>query len=320
MKSHLTYRIPGEEIVRTTGSFVPISDLENFEGFIVSDFEGEHFFAFQEAQENLAPADEQWSTDPLVVSKDDYLRQAKQFIHSLKEKGMGKAILSRIKEVIVGEGQRDLLFNQLEANYPNAFCYLIECPKLGTWIGATPEKLIYLDEGRASTMALAGTRPTQEINSWENKERTEQVLVTRYISEVLAHFSDEVVVSDRKELVAGPVTHLMHEFNFTLNQWPSPDFLAALHPTPAVSGFPKEQALELIQKIETHERRLYAGIIGWIGKKKTRLFVNLRCAQLIGSKAYLYVGGGLTPESDPDDEWIETENKALTLLNVWQNK
>jgi isochorismate synthase len=59
---------------------------------------------------------------------------------------------------------------------------------------------------------------------------------------------------------------------------------------------------------------LYTGIVGWLGKEHTRLFVNLRCAQLQENEAFLYLGGGFTTESIPELELDETENKSKTLI------
>ena len=78
--------------------------------------------------------------------------------------------------------------------------------------------------------------------------------------------------------------------------------------------------MQLIKTIERHQRRLYAGIIGLIQETEINLFVNLRSCQIIDGNAYLYVGGGFTIDSIPELEWDETENKALTIINVLQNK
>ena len=91
-----------------------------------------------------------------------------------------------------------------------------------------------------------------------------------------------------------------------------------LHPTPAVSGLPQKEAIELIDSIEEHERSLYAGCIGVLGDR-TDLFVNLRCAQLIENEYFLYLGGGFTKDSIAKKEWQETENKSRTLLDILEN-
>ena len=79
---------------------------------------------------------------------------------------------------------------------------------------------------------------------------------------------------------------------------------------------PQKEALALINEEEQHNRSLYAGVLGFISAEESKLFVNLRCAQLFEDKAHLYLGGGYTKDSIVENEWTETENKAKTLLKV----
>jgi isochorismate synthase len=90
-------------------------------------------------------------------------------------------------------------------------------------------------------------------------------------------------------------------------------FIRDFHPTPAVCGVPKNAARQLYQKYENHQRDLYTGIIGWAEPENMHLFVNLRCMQIYQNAAALYVGGGLTQDSDPAKEWLETERKSEAL-------
>ena len=92
--------------------------------------------------------------------------------------------------------------------------------------------------------------------------------------------------------------------------------LKHLPPTPAVAGLPKNVAQQYIAAIESHERELYAGIIGCNRSGAEKLYVNLRCGQVISDFLYCYVGGGFTPDSVAQDEWQETENKSQTLLRL----
>ena len=105
------------------------------------------------------------------------------------------------------------------------------------------------------------------------------------------------------------------DFKFNLNGTSPLTLAFEIHPTPAVCGVPTIEALKKIKHIELHDRALYAGIIGVVDEENANLYVNLRCAQFTQGKAHLYVGGGLTSQSDPEAEWEETERKALTLIN-----
>jgi len=95
------------------------------------------------------------------------------------------------------------------------------------------------------------------------------------------------------------------------------ELLCKLHPTPSVGGLPIKKALDFIVQNEKHNRAYYAGFLGPINiSKKSAIFVNLRCLQLIENEFVLYSGAGITASSVAEKEWEETENKMLTLMNV----
>lgn len=310
MQTTLTYRLPDKEIVTLQGSFCAIEDIDTFTGFIVSNFEGSQFFGFNV---DTNTEEQQAIQEPIVIQENGYLDLAHEFIHYLQDHTIGKAILSRVKKVAF-TADASTLFTQLCEKYPKAFCYYFDSPMLGKWLGATPETLIQYQHSSGSTMSLAGTKPSSDTSNWGEKEKGEQAMVTQFIAEQLQLHSTEVNCSPLEELVAGPVKHLVNYFSFVTSpekQWQQ---AATLHPTPAVSGFPRKEALRCIENFEPHDRRFYAGIIGLKEQQNTQLFVNLRCGEIIADNLFVYVGGGLTQQSIPQDEWTETENKAKTLL------
>ena len=90
-----------------------------------------------------------------------------------------------------------------------------------------------------------------------------------------------------------------------------------LHPTPAVGGIPKREGLDFISSNEKFKREYYSGYMGDVDLLGERnLYVNLRCAQLNKESISLYVGAGITAESDAELEWGETQNKAQTILQA----
>ena len=118
------------------------------------------------------------------------------------------------------------------------------------------------------------------------------------------------------DIQAGPVIHLRTDISFDLENVKIVDIAKKLHPTPAISGVPQKEAIELINYREAHERDFYTGIIGLMNSNSASLYVNLRCCQIQKGKAFLYLGGGFTSESNVELEWEETENKSRTLLNI----
>ena len=93
--------------------------------------------------------------------------------------------------------------------------------------------------------------------------------------------------------------------------------LDLLHPTSAVCGMPKEFAKEFIRSHEKFDREFFSGYLGPVNlDEETHLFVNLRCMQLNHSNATLYAGAGVTEDSIPHNEWVETQLKCDTLIDV----
>ena len=255
----------------------------------------------------------------------DLVRQAIEFI---SDSGLDKVVVSRMAETAL---PRDFdpvaTFQRLCNRYPAAFVSLVAVPGVGTWIGASPELLLADDGASLRTMALAGTqarpveRPLTDV-AWSQKEVEEQALVSDYVRD----FFQRAGVANVEEtgphtVAAGNIVHLQTAFRVALphdqRMTLANRVLHELHPTSAVCGMPKDKALAFILRNERYDRSFYSGFLGPVHLDgQSHLYVNLRCMQIWERVAALYVGGGVTADSDPDAEWRETELKAETLLAV----
>lgn len=262
---------------------------------------------------------------PYVASKTEYLRQAGSLISKLKNVELKKVVLSRVIEheldEVVDWGRK---FEQLCHKYPTAFVYVLSNGQGLFWAGATPETLISVSNKKAYTMALAGTQPAklnpEETYSWQTKEREEQQYVTDYIADILQDSGvKKHTISETSTHLAGTLAHLVNHIDFEMpTQISALELAQKIHPTPAICGFPKEKALELILKTELHKRSFYSGFLGIIQENKAAdFYVNLRCVQVVGNQMYSYVGGGLTADSNPEKEWLETVLKSQTMLSLF---
>jgi isochorismate synthase len=314
----LMYRFPGKEVERKTGMLREVKPTENLEGFIFSNFEATVFYNFQPESENESEFHFKVHAlldKPYVYTTREYLLQAHSFLNGIHQLDLDKAVFSRIKNKTFPIIQAENLFKELCNSYPKACVYLLSSELLGTWIGATPEILVEIHQGQLFTMSLAGTKKTNTAVEWGGKEVKEQAYVTSFIEENLKCLQvKNIEVQGPYDYEAGPVTHLRTDISGSSEGIPPIDIVRKLHPTPAVSGLPQQAAMELISSVEYHHRMLYTGIVGYIGKEHTKLYVNLRCAQLQENEAYLYLGGGFTSESIPELELDETENKSKTLI------
>ena len=253
-------------------------------------------------------------------------------VAEIKSGALEKVVLSRFKEVNFPKEKSPIaLWRTLYEAYPNTFASLISVPDLGTWIGATPELLLEVQQNRYfKTVALAGTQKATDGAGdcdvvWSQKEIEEQALVSRYIINCFKKIRlREYEEKGPRTITAGQVRHLKTTFSVDMEATGFPDLpgqmLALLHPTSAVGGMPREAALTFIQEQENYNRQLYSGYFGPVNiEGYSGLFVNLRCLQLVKQKALLYAGAGITQDSDPEKEWLETELKSSVLQRVLES-
>ena len=315
----LYIRFPEQEKQLKTGSFFRSDPYVPYEGLLFTTYEGDQAYTFEEHE--IEKIELHFSKDIIpVFTPREYYLQAHQLLNGINLMQLGKAVFSRVKQVAFDTSKCIDLFHQLCEDYPKACVYLISSEIFGTWIGASPELLLESHRDHLFTMSLAGTKATADQTfEWGEKEKIEQDLVTQFIEKQLNYSEvSNIEITEPYEVQAGPVSHLRSDISADLNGKNAWEIAMNLHPTPAVSGLPRDEAMRLISNVEYHKRELYAGIFGYTSPDKTKVYVNLRCAQFQENKAYLYLGGGFTPQSIPENEWIETENKSKTLLNVMQ--
>ena len=258
-----------------------------------------------------------------TISKDEYIHVVGETVAAIREGEISKVIISR--QIPVERTSRSLgnTFFQLHDQTPNAFTYLVNLPVAGTWMGATPEILLKSDGQFFETVSLAGTQIRKydlEDYYWNTKDIEEQAFVSRYMLDVFFNFDiHRYKTTGPETLESGKVAHLKTSFFFPVEKIEKclGNFIAELHPTPAVCGLPKDLAAEYILAKEFHERKYYTGYLGpWRLNQHVSLFVNLRCMEITSDEFILYVGGGITAKSNPEKEWDETNQKAKTLLSV----
>lgn len=326
MGGFLAFKFPGERVVIRSGEWekTTLEELPE-DRFFMTDFEKQVCYAFRASNESTAqdklvfPYNSM--NDVFVVNRNAYLNGLDVFIHEFEPRGIEKAVFSRINIVKKGDDSTPLeLFDKLVESYGDeALVYLASDHQFGTWMGATPETLLNGGELGIRSMALAGTKASEQ-DKWTEKEYHEQQLVADFVQEVInTQAPSNFEKSELETVKKGAVYHLRTNYSFKLPQYKWNALIDALHPTPAVCGAPRELALDLIRNFEPHDRKFYAGLIGIKGLTKLDVFVNLRCMQVLEDHYALYVGGGITQDSDLAAEWRETEMKSQTLLSVLED-
>lgn len=320
--SFVCYSTPGTsdyELIRGKVSEIDLGNLPVDPGFIFSKFNNDGKAYFLSSISTLTNPDFDFKAPDThavdSMNRKEYTSLCKDFIHACHSE-FEKLILSRIKTVPMSKSAGSL-FHGFRKAYPNAFVYLLHSPEIGTWLGATPEVFLFRKGQQYATMSLAGTQGiTDEQYTWLEKEKHEQLLVTDFITNELSSLGINATIDGPETAVAGNVAHLCTEFSFE-SVVERERIVKALHPTPAVCGLPRKKARTKILDAEPHDRELYCGFLGPVNIADTdQLFVNLRCLKADQEHIHLFVGGGITSDSDADMEWLETEMKAQTLLGV----
>lgn len=274
------------------------------------------------------------------TDKAQHLLLLEQGISYIKTQKTPKIVLSR-KEVLQKKCDIIQTFKNLLDKYPTAMVYVWFHPKVGLWLGATPETLLTSKNNNFKTMALAGTQVYKDTKIvWENKEIQEHQFVTDYITQALSTLNIPFTVSKTSTLKAGSLVHLHASITGRLkHENQIGELIHALHPTPAVCGLPKEKSKQFILKHENYNREFYTGFLGELNFKTDRrqtsrnkrnienqayhfkdtqsaLFVNLRCMQIKNNTIYIYVGGGITKDSNPQKEYLETVAKSKIMTSI----
>ncbi|WP_414834143.1 isochorismate synthase [Afifella sp. YEN Y35] len=203
----------------------------------------------------------------------------------------------------------------------------------GHVVAASPERLAVkkgrdiLSDGLAGTARHAGEAPADDAAEAalfaSAKERSEHAIV---VDAIAADLED---LCETLERPAAPgfmqlsrVTHLWTPLSGRLKPGISLlDVAERLHPTPAVSGFPRETAIAWLKELGEERDGLYSGVAGWVDADGDgEAAVVLRTAFFAGREASLWAGAGIMAQSDPAAEWMETEMKLATMLDLFADK
>lgn len=265
-------------------------------------------------------------------SAGDWMNFVAGAVREIRRGAYEKVVLARALEVmpeaasITFESER--ILRNLRQEYPDAFVFAVERGN-SLFMGATPERLVSARQGRISTMALAGSAPRGRDEQEDArlgmelllnaKNQGEHSIVVSMIRDMLTRYCDNVRIVDTPRLLRlknvqhleTPIAAELREGHHVL------EVVGALHPTPAVGGFPREAALEVIREGEDMDRGWYAAPIGWLDARGNGEFaVALRSALVEPQKATLFAGCGIVADSDPQSEYDESRLKLQVMLRA----
>jgi menaquinone-specific isochorismate synthase len=241
-----------------------------------------------------------------------------------------KVVLARAKDVRAPNELHPLaLLNGLRQRFPDCNAFSVANGGGQSFIGASPELLLRVEDGMVLTEALAGSADRGATASEDaalgsrllrsEKDLREQRIVLDSIIRSLAPLGLDLRYPARPLLKRlSNVQHLRTPVEARLPKGVRLlDMLARLHPTPAVGGTPREAAVPIIAELEAFPRGLYGGAIGWIDSRGGGEFiVALRSALVDGRRARMYAGAGIIEGSSPENELAETELKFRAMQDA----
>jgi menaquinone-specific isochorismate synthase len=248
----------------------------------------------------------------------------------LKNNQSEKLVLSRQKIFFISNHPDwNCIFEKLEKNFPECYLFLNKSKK-SCFFGVSPEKFISVNYGKIEVEAVAGSAPRSkqqpEDMNYENgllvskKNLKEHKYVSEFIINVLKEYSINITSSDNPEIKKlDNIQHLITKVSAELKVKDKLfELIEDLYPTPAVCGVPKNDAIEYIRQLENYDRGLYSGLIGWLDFNGNCDFsVTIRSALAKGKEITAYAGAGILEDSDPDEEFEETQLKLKPILMLF---
>jgi isochorismate synthase len=187
------------------------------------------------------------------------------------------------------------------------------------YAGASPELLVRKTGASVTARPLAGTGVDTQTLVGSAKDAHEHALVVDAVIDALRQSCADVRAMGPAPVELADVSHLATSVTARTRSAGTSiaDLVAALHPTPAVAGTPRDASLVMIDALEQQERGRYAGPCGWIDRHGDGEFVvALRGGDIAGRRAILHAGAGIVAGSNADAEWAETQQKLTPMLQA----
>jgi menaquinone-specific isochorismate synthase len=267
-----------------------------------------------------SPNSEEWGT---------MIQKALEAIHRQEFEKI--VLASRTTLTFSGAVNPLLLLKLILKKNGRTFHFAFQFLRDGGFIGMSPECLfrrkneLICTEAIASTRRRSATPVEDELLGAEmlasDKDQREHRLVKKMILNRLSPFCRSIRETSNETLLKlTHVQHLLSEFQGELKEnVHNEQVLAALHPTPAVGGYPKKEAVERIAQLEPFDRGWYAAPVGWVSKDEAEFAVAIRSAVMHRNVVHVYSGSGIVEGSEPIKEWEETRNKAKNFMQHFES-
>ncbi|KGR78409.1 isochorismate synthase [Ureibacillus sinduriensis] len=261
--------------------------------------------------------------------KKEYMETITTVTNLIKAKEAEKVVIARSLELeFEDKVSSPQVLSHVVNEQPESYLFGLEHEHL-LFFGASPERLVKVEDGKAFSSCVAGSIKRGETAE-EDKLLGDSLLNDaknlgehQYVVEMIANTFEKnciqyTVPKQPKLLKIRDIQHLYTPVEGKLSQDATIlQLVKLLHPTPALGGVPRQGAMKIIRDNEAMNRGLYAAPLGWIDAEGNGEFaVAIRSAALKDNKAYLYAGGGIVADSEPNSEYEETLVKFRPMLRA----
>lgn len=270
------------------------------------------------------------------LSDDDSLiwkQKVAEAIKDIKENKLQKIVLARkVDYKIAGSIDWSGIFEKLNSDYSDCFNFLIKAES-GYFFGSSPELLGKFDKDLFRTEALAGSinRGSDEYEdsdlalllSASKKNKKEHDIVIEHLRENLQNYLfnieiDETPLIKRLKNIQHLQTKISGRLKDNLKNF---QIIKSIFPTPAICGIPTRQSLDELKTLEGFDRGLYSGIVGSFNLfGEAEFYVAIRSALISENKLIAFAGCGIVEESNPEEEFIETELKLQPITSLFNDE
>ncbi|MFT4147460.1 MAG: anthranilate synthase component I [Micrococcaceae bacterium] len=294
---------------------------------LVRELQKQSELSYMQWEDISAEAEESWE-------EEQYLKAIAVCQEAIKEGETFQIVLSRRFELKNKANPVDI-YRVLRANNPSPYMYIYHCEDANeeqfSIIGSSPETLVKVRDSKVITHPIAGSRPRGE-NTFEDysnekslikdqKEISEHLMLVDLSRNDLSKVCKAGTVTVNDFMHVEKYSHIMHLVTEVTGELAANhdavDVLQATFPAGTLSGAPKPRALKIIEELEPQSRGVYGGVVGYMDYAGNMdVAIAIRTALLRGNKAYVQAGAGIVADSKPENESLESKNKAAAPLNA----
>ncbi|MAM44910.1 MAG: hypothetical protein CL703_04385 [Chloroflexi bacterium] len=251
----------------------------------------------------------------------DLIKRAKE---SIKNSSLEKIVVANRQKIHLSKIDIGKTIQNLIIRYPNCTTFMYKNGE-SIFFGSTPEKIFDYNGEVLRIQALASSIPNNgqkfsEIeSSFKNStlRKEHNIVVNHFIQKLKSISKEKIIISDPMIIELENIYHLLTKLQIKIKHLNHLNILESLHPSPALSGYPVDEAIEWIRKYETFHRGWYSGTIGYIDNNESHFYAALRCANFLSNKQTImaYAGNGIVENSNADFEIKELKSKFKVIKN-----